>query len=125
MIMFDALKVLTGAAILAGPAAAWAEGDAARGQRLFNRCSACHTIDGVLRSGPPLNGLIGRKAGTAEGFRYSDALSNSNITWTAEALDAYLSSPAKMVRGTRMTTSVVRPKDRSDIISYLETLSTR
>ena len=74
-------------------------------------------------SGPPLNGVVGRRAGAVAGYRYSDALANSGITWTDEALDEYLSGPIKAVRGTRMTISVTKSEDRANIIAYLKSLA--
>lgn len=103
---------------------ALAEGNAVRGKQLFNRCGACHSIEGQIRAGPALNGVFGRKAGGAEGFRYSAALVGSNIIWTDDTLDSYLSAPSKMLKGTRMTTSVARSDDRADIIAYLKTFAT-
>lgn len=104
------------------PATVFAEGDAARGEQLFSRCAACHSTEGQNKSGPALNGVFGRKAGAVEGYRYSTALLNSAVVWSDETLDAFLSGPAKMLRGTRMTTSVLSEADRADIVAYLKTL---
>lgn len=119
------LQILTTASIafVICSGSAFADGDAVRGKQLFNRCAACHSIDGQNKAGPALNGVFGRRAGAVEGYRYSAAVANSNIVWTDETLDAYLSGPARMLRGTRMTASVVRPDDRADIITYLKTLT--
>jgi cytochrome c len=106
-------------------AAALIKGDPVRGKQLFSRCSGCHSIEGKNMSGPPLNGVVGRKAGAITAYRYSDALVNSGISWTDEALDDYLSGPTKTVRGTRMSTSVRNPGDRADIIEYLKSLHDR
>lgn len=106
-------------------AAASIDGDPFRGKQIFNRCSGCHSVQGENMSGPPLNGVVGRRAGTLDGYRYSDALVNSGITWSDEALDGYLSGPTKTVRGTRMTTSMTNQKDRADIIAYLKSLAVR
>ncbi|MDF0696223.1 cytochrome c family protein [Rhizobium sp. MC63] len=110
---------------LACPATVLAEGDAARGKQLFSRCAACHSIEGQYKSGPALNGVFGRKAGAVEGYRYSTALLNSAVVWSDETLDAFLSGPSKMLRGTRMTTSVLSEADRADILAYLKTLPAR
>lgn len=103
---------------------AFADGDAVRGEQLFNRCMGCHSVEGQNRAGPALNGVFGRKAGAVEGYRYSPAIENSDVVWTDETLDTYLTAPARMLRGTRMTTGVARPDDRADIIAYLKTLTT-
>lgn len=123
--MAQNLRILTTASIvfIICSGSAFAEGDAVRGKQLFNRCAACHSIEGENRSGPALNGVFGRKAGAMESYRYSTAIINSNVIWTDETLDTYLSDPAKMLRGTRMTTSVMRPDDRADIIAHLKTLA--
>lgn len=106
-------------------AAVFIRGDPIRGKQLFSRCSGCHSVESKNMSGPPLNGVVSRKAGAIAGYRYSDALVNSGITWTDEALDDYLSGPTRMVRGTRMATSVRTPEDRMDIIAYLKSLALR
>lgn len=121
--MMRILCTLTASIVfVAWPASVFAEGDAIRGKQLFNRCTACHSIEGQNKSGPALNGVFGRKAGAVEGYHYSAAVSNSTTVWTDETLDAFLSGPPKMFQGTRMTTSVVRPADRADIITYLKSL---
>jgi cytochrome c len=102
--------------------AAHAEGDAARGEKLFTRCSACHSTNGDRKTGPTLAGVVGRKAGTVEDTRFSKALVASNVVWTEETLQEYLTEPKKLVPGTSMTTRVPNAQDREDIISYLTTL---
>lgn len=101
---------------------AQAEGDVARGEKLFSRCIACHSTNGDRKIGPSLAGVVGRKAGTFENTRFSQALTTSNIVWTDETLQEYLSDPRKLVPGTSMTTRVPDQQDRMDLISYLETL---
>lgn len=115
--------VAAAAVLLAWPLeTAFADGDAARGRQLFKRCSACHSAEGQAGTGPALNGVFGRQAGTLEGYRYSRAMADSNVIWTQETLDAFLTRPAGMVRGTSMALNVPRPGDRVDIIAYLRTL---
>lgn len=108
------------ASVLSAPAVAQ-EGDAERGNALFRRlCSGCHQVaqprNGV---GPSLQGVIGRLAGSVEGFNYSPALRESGITWTPETLDAYLADPRGMVRGTRMVQRVPDEQQRLDLIEFL------
>ncbi len=102
-----------------------AQDTAADGQRLFQqRCGACHSVQpGQTRVGPNLSGVFGRKAGTGEGARYSDALKNSNITWNDEMLNAYLDDPRKLVANTTMTISLRDQTQRSAIVAYLRGLS--
>ena len=96
-----------------------AEGDAARGATLYRDCGVCHSIqeNGV---GPAHKGVFGRVAGKAPGYDYSPELKNSNIVWTEENLDKWLSGPDKLVPGTKMFYDVQDPKDRADIIAFLK-----
>ena len=88
--------VLIAAANLAAAGVARADGDAARGEKKFEECAACHKIERSEDSvGPSLHGMFGRKAGTLADFRYSPALKRSGITWSAQTLDAYLADPQK------------------------------
>lgn len=72
--------------------------------------------------GPSLAGVIGRKAGSVAGVRYSKALAQSGLVWGEESLDAYLAAPATLVPGTTMTIRISNTQDRQDLISYLKTL---
>ena len=91
------------------------------GERLFRtRCGACHTVQpGQNRVGPHLNGVIGRKAGTVEGARYSQALRDSGLTWDTQNLASYLANPRGLVPGTTMTVAVPSEADRASILAYL------
>jgi cytochrome c len=66
--------------------------------------------------------VVGRKAATAPGFPYTDALKASGLTWTPDTLDKLLQDPMKFVPGTAMPQSVPDPVQRADVIAYLETL---
>ena len=99
--------------------------DVGAGERLFKRhCGICHIAekDSARRlQGPNLFGLIGRKAGTIEGFRYSEANKNSGIIWSAETLDPYLADPREVIKGTTMAfVGVKKPDERKAIIEFLE-----
>lgn len=101
--------------------------DVSAGERLFKRhCGICHVAekDTTRRlQGPNLWGLIGRKAGTIEGFHYTDANKNSGIVWTAETLDPYLADPREVIKGTTMAfVGVKKPDERKAIIEYLASL---
>jgi len=105
-----------------GAGVAQADGDAAKGKKVFNKCRACHTLEaGKNRVGPSLHGIIGRAAGTAEGFKYSDAMKNSGITWDEASLDTYLKDPKKMVPGTKMVFAGLKKEDDiENLIAYLK-----
>lgn len=97
--------------------------DAADGQRLFQqRCGACHQIDSTRNGvGPHLQGVIGRTSGSVDGFRYSPAMQSSGISWDAVQLDAFLTNPAGLVKGTRMTQRFTKAEERKAIIDFLAT----
>ncbi|TIL37969.1 cytochrome c family protein [Mesorhizobium sp.] len=101
---------------------AFAEGDAALGQRAFQRCSGCHsTAD--QKAGPGLGGIVGRPAGSMEGYRYSEALKSSGLVWDEATLDRFLAAPREVVPKTTMTMAVSKPEDRQNIVAYLKSLS--
>ena len=95
------------------------EPDAARGKQEFaERCAACHKLNrnGV---GPMLGGVLGRAAGSAPGYHYSQALAQSGIVWDANKLDRWLAGPAALVPGAQMPVRVDDDTMRRDIIAYL------
>ena len=101
-------------------------GDAAAGKRVFVKCMACHTVqEGQHRVGPSLYGIIGKTAGTVEGFRnYSPANRDSGVTWTPEILFDYLEAPQAFMPGTRMIfAGLPSEKERADLIAYLQSVS--
>jgi cytochrome c len=101
--------------------------EAQEGEKVFKKfCMACHTVEpGKNKIGPSLAGVVGRKAGTAPGFQYSDAMKNSGITWDEAALDKYLSDPKAAVPGNKMAfAGVKKPEERKDVIQFLETKKT-
>jgi cytochrome c len=108
--------MLEGAVLLAALAA----GDPKAGEAVYSRCLACHSLE-YNRTGPKHCGLFGRRAGTAKGFEYSDAMKSSGITWNARTLDRFLADPLKAVPGTTMTyAGVPDAKDRANLIAYLK-----
>jgi cytochrome c len=96
-------------------------GDAEKGEKTFNQCKACHSVKaGENKVGPSLHGVVGRKAGTAPGFNYSDAMKNANLTWTPETLEKYLADPKATVPGNKMAFAGLKnPDDRKNVIAYL------
>jgi cytochrome c len=116
--------VLGFAGVLAMPLAAYAQGDAAAGEKIFAHCAPCHSNKpGENKFGPSLAGVFGRKSGTEPGYNYSSAMKAANVTWDEKTLDEYLQGPGKFVRGTKMVYFVPNEKDRQDVIAYLKTLT--
>ena len=127
--------LVAGMIALAGQAAA--EGDAAKGEKLFKgflQCSSCHSLEaGETKVGPTLAGLFGRKAGSAEGFkRYSKAMANSKVIWDEETLSEFLENPKKFIPENKMEFSpggivprVSSDQHRADLIAYLKEATAR
>ena len=115
------LAVLTAGVLALGSQAALAEGDAAKGEKLFKKCKTCHSLEaGKKKVGPSLAGLFGMTAGSVEGFKYSDAMKESGIVWDAATLDEFLTKPKNMVPKTRMAfPGLKKEQDRADVIAYL------
>lgn len=107
------------ALVLAGPAAA---ADAAHGRELFRACEACHNdTSGAL--GPPLKGVVGRKAAADPDFRYSPAMARSGLTWDEASLRAFLLDPQGVVKGTKMPfAGLPAAGDAEDVVAWLKTL---
>jgi len=117
-----------------GSAPAYAEGDAAKGEKVSKKCKACHTFDegGKNKVGPNQFAVMARPAGTAEGFKYSKdfvAAAEKIGEWDDEELMAYLLDPSKFLTKTlgkkargKMTFKLKKEKDRADVIAYLKTL---
>lgn len=118
------LLAMLGAAIFAATQAR-ATGSATNGARIFARCAICHTNakgEGN-KIGPNLFGVVGRKAGTAPEFSYSAAMRSAGFVWTNQKLDAYVTSPQKIVPGNKMPfAGLPSAGQRADLIAYLDTL---
>jgi cytochrome c len=98
--------------------------DAAVGKQKYQDCVACHSIKpGENLLGPSLFGVYGRQAGVTEGYRYSNALKKSGITWNDDSLNRYISNPQGLIPGGRMPYSgMPDADDRKALIAYLATL---
>ena len=118
-------RLIWATAIAAVAGTAHAEGDAARGEKKYEECVACHTIErGVHNVGPSLHGVFERKAGELTDFRYSAALKRSGITWTAQTMDTFIADPQKVVPANRMPyAGMPNAGDRADLIAYLQKVS--
>jgi cytochrome c len=111
------------AAALAALPAPYNTGDLSNGQSKFALCRSCHTIaqGGPDLTGPNLYGVFGRKAGTKEGYSYSDAVKAAGFVWDAQQLDKWLADPRGFMPGTKMTFAGIKnEKDRIDLIAYLK-----
>jgi cytochrome c len=119
-----AIAILLAAPLAASPALAQA--DLASGQKLFQqRCAVCHSLKAAEKkpTGPHLESLVGRKAGTLDDFGYSTGMKGSAIVWDEKTLFDYLAAPAKLVAGTTMPIGVPQAADREDIVAYLKSLA--
>eukprot|EP01095_Lingulamoeba_sp_RSL-Kostka_P015619 TRINITY_DN7244_c2_g1_i1.p1 TRINITY_DN7244_c2_g1~~TRINITY_DN7244_c2_g1_i1.p1 ORF type:complete len:109 (-),score=38.01 TRINITY_DN7244_c2_g1_i1:194-520(-) len=100
------------------------QGNVDKGAKLFKtRCSQCHTYGAgePHKQGPNLHGLLGRTAGTTEGFSYTAANKNSGIVWSEDELFKYLHNPKKYIKGTKMNfAGFKKPQDRADVIAFLK-----
>ena len=103
----------------------FAEGDAAAGEKVFNKCKACHAVgeDAKNKSGPMLNGIVGATAGAVEGFKYSKAImakAEEGLVWDEESLAAFLEKPRKYIPKTKMAfAGLKKEEDRANVIAYL------
>ncbi len=122
-VAFGATWLAAIAALAAAPGAAQAAqaADAAHGKQVFATCAACHS-DKPDAIGPSLRGVFGRKSGSLDDFRYSNAMMRANLTWNEDNLRAYLKDPQAKVPGNRMPFGGLRDeKDIDDVIAYLKT----
>jgi len=137
------MRSIVAALILVASTAAPAlaqDGDPEAGEKVFNRCKACHMVGDKAqnRVGPVLNGVVGRTAGTYEGYRYSDinaAAGEAGLQWTPENIIAYLPDPQAFLESylkeqgktpsgrTKMAYKLASEKDRKDVVAYLQTFS--
>jgi cytochrome c len=114
--------LVAGAALLVSAGVAMAQ-DAAAGEKVFSKCKICHQIGEGAKNmvGPVLNGVVGRPAGSYEGYHYSDANKNSGITWDEAALKEYLKDPKAKVPGTKMVFPGLKSDDDiNNVLAYLK-----
>jgi cytochrome c len=115
-----------GLAIAIMSAPAWAEGDAVAGEKVFNKCKTCHEAEkGVNRVGPTLKGVVGRKAGSVEGFKYSEAMAakgTEGLIWDEANLTSYITDPKGFIAGNKMAfAGIKKPDELANLIAYLKT----
>jgi cytochrome c len=123
-------------AVLAAAAAALlfaqdaaAAGDAAKGEKVFKKCQACHSVDeGQQKVGPSLHGVIGRQAGTVDGYTKYVGLKGADFVWDEALLDAYLADPKAFItehtdnKRSSMAFKLSKDAERADVIAYLKSL---
>jgi cytochrome c len=95
--------------------------DVEKGKAAFEQCAACHSLDGSGDyDGPSLKGIIGRKAGALEDYRYSAAMKRSDVTWDAATLDKYIADPQAFIAGNRMAfAGLANQAERDDLVAFL------
>jgi cytochrome c len=117
--------VLAAIALAASTAAASAQ-DVAAGEQSFKKCLPCHSVGEGAKNkvGPELNGLDGRKAGTTEGFNYTEANKNSGLTWDESVFKDYIKDPRAKIPGTKMVFAGIKNEQEvNDLWAYLKQFS--
>ncbi|RED53351.1 c-type cytochrome [Aestuariispira insulae] len=118
------VMLLAGAALAltAGISGAQAAGDAAKGEKVFKKCKACHTLEAgdKHKTGPNLHGMFTRPAGKADGYKYTDGLAEADFNWDDESLDKWLANPKKFIKKTKMVLKLKKEDDRANVIAYLK-----
>lgn len=118
-LLFSAFAAL---AIGLSAAGAHAAGDAEAGKKAFAKCKACHQLAaGKNGVGPSLHGVFGRKSGTVDGFKYSDAMTAKAVTWNEETIAAYIADPKGYIPGNKMVfPGIKKESELANIVAYLK-----
>lgn len=123
------MLALTFVALAGMTVSALAQGDADAGATIFKRCAGCHAVgeDARNKTGPELNALLGRTAGSLADFNYSAAMKDAGaagLVWTEADLHAFLEAPKAKVPGTKMSfPGLKKPEDIDNVVAYLKTFS--
>jgi cytochrome c len=107
----------------ATPLASASAQNAEEGAKVFAQCRACHQIGENAKNGvgPHLNGIIGRKAGTIEGYNYTAANKNSGLTWDEATFSEYIKNPKAKIPGTKMVYAGLKDEEKiKDLIAFLK-----
>ena len=115
--------VMATLALLGGMTVAASAQDAAAGEKVFAKCKACHQIGETAKNavGPVLNGLIGRKTGSVEGYSYSDANKESGLTWDEATFKEYIHNPKAKIPGTKMVfAGLQKDEDVDNLLAFLK-----
>ncbi|WP_208983591.1 c-type cytochrome [Pannonibacter carbonis] len=118
------LSIAAGAALLALTTVALAEGDVAKGEKVFKKCAACHDVGAGAKNkvGPEMNGIVGRAVASVEGFKYSPAMTEfgAGKVWDEATLSGYLADPKNFVPKNKMAFVGLKKEDElKDVIAYL------
>ena len=116
-------RLVIGAVLTAAMSALAVAQDLENGKAVWNKCRACHQVGENARNlvGPVLNGLIGRKSGTVEGFDYSEANKNSGIVWDDATFREYIKNPKAKIPNTKMVfVGLSDPQDIEDLLAFLK-----
>lgn len=118
------LLMIAGTALLALTVQASADGDPAKGEKVFKKCAACHAVGPEAKNkvGPELNGIVGRPWGVVDGYKYSANLLElaDGKVWDDETLDAYLTKPKDLIpKGKMAFAGLKKEDDRENVIAYL------
>lgn len=117
------------AVLILSAGGAFAQGDAPAGEVVFKKCAVCHAVGEGAKNkvGPVLNGVLGRTAGTLEGYSYSQAMKDAGaggLVWTPETMSEFLAKPKEYVKGTKMAfNGLPNPEDIANVVAYLQTFS--
>jgi len=101
---------------------ALATGDPEKGRAVFARCASCHQVGPSAHNGfgPQLNGIIGRRAGSLDGYAYSPAMKNAALIWSEKNLKTFLKSPGDTVPGNKMRFwGIGSDSQVADLLAYL------
>lgn len=98
--------------------------DAEAGKKVFNKCKSCHEVEQPKNKvGPHLVGIIGRKSGAIEDFKYSDGMKNMGIVWNETTIAEYMKSPKDYVKGNKMTFAGLKDdQEIANLIAYLKSV---
>lgn len=104
--------------------------DAGRGEHVFRKCLLCHVVEPGTTSSiaPPLNDIVGRRAGSIKGFQYSEIMQlarDKGLTWSEDALYQFLDKPEDFMPGTYMAFAGLEEQERRDVIAFLKRLTER
>lgn len=119
------LSILSVGSLLMGAQGVMAAGDPVAGKKVAKKCTICHTLtkDGIQKLGPNLYDILDKPAGKVAGYKYSDAMLNSGLTWNATTFTDFITKPKKFVKGTKMGFKGVRKaSQRADLLAYFNTL---